>query len=70
MRDFSSIPAACRSTLPASRPSLRPHAPLSPAQSPGVADPLQQAYAGMHHYAGFTGRYAAWGGGGRAPRKD
>ncbi|XP_019515168.1 PREDICTED: CUGBP Elav-like family member 6 isoform X2 [Hipposideros armiger] len=22
-----------------------------PAQSPGVADPLQQAYAGMHHYA-------------------
>nr|XP_026243486.1 CUGBP Elav-like family member 6 isoform X47 [Urocitellus parryii] len=23
-----------------------------PAQSPGVADPLQQAYAGMHHYAG------------------
>ncbi|XP_045387258.1 CUGBP Elav-like family member 6 isoform X15 [Lemur catta] len=26
-----------------------------PAQSPGVADPLQQAYAGMHHYAGFTG---------------
>ncbi|XP_065728841.1 CUGBP Elav-like family member 6 isoform X7 [Phocoena phocoena] len=25
-----------------------------PAQSPGVADPLQQAYAGMHHYAGFT----------------
>ncbi|XP_023568242.1 CUGBP Elav-like family member 6 isoform X1 [Octodon degus] len=26
-------------------------APLSPAQSPGVADPLQQAYAGMHHYA-------------------
>ncbi|TKC47051.1 hypothetical protein EI555_016034 [Monodon monoceros] len=32
-----------------------------PAQSPGVADPLQQAYAGMHHYAGFTWRYAAWG---------
>ncbi|XP_068822358.1 CUGBP Elav-like family member 6 isoform X5 [Capricornis sumatraensis] len=28
-------------------------APLLPAaaQSPGVADPLQQAYAGMHHYA-------------------
>ncbi|XP_026243475.2 CUGBP Elav-like family member 6 isoform X3 [Urocitellus parryii] len=25
-----------------------------PAQSPGVADPLQQAYAGMHHYAGFA----------------
>ncbi|XP_059951166.1 CUGBP Elav-like family member 6 isoform X14 [Mesoplodon densirostris] len=25
-----------------------------PAQSPGVADPLQQAYAGMQHYAGFT----------------
>ncbi|XP_028630353.1 CUGBP Elav-like family member 6 isoform X49 [Grammomys surdaster] len=24
-----------------------------PAQSPGVADPLQQAYAGIHHYAGF-----------------
>ncbi|XP_023585579.1 CUGBP Elav-like family member 6 isoform X18 [Trichechus manatus latirostris] len=24
-----------------------------PAQSP-MADPLQQAYAGMHHYAGFT----------------
>nr|XP_027781381.1 CUGBP Elav-like family member 6 isoform X32 [Marmota flaviventris] len=23
-----------------------------PAQSPGVPDPLQQAYAGMHHYAG------------------
>ncbi|XP_059951168.1 CUGBP Elav-like family member 6 isoform X16 [Mesoplodon densirostris] len=23
-----------------------------PAQSPGVADPLQQAYAGMQHYAG------------------
>ncbi|XP_028630350.1 CUGBP Elav-like family member 6 isoform X46 [Grammomys surdaster] len=23
-----------------------------PAQSPGVADPLQQAYAGIHHYAG------------------
>lgn len=38
-----------------------PCAPLSPAQSPGVADPLQQAYAGMHHYAGFTWRYAAWG---------
>ncbi|ELK38360.1 CUGBP Elav-like family member 6 [Myotis davidii] len=31
-----------------------------PAQSPGVADPLQQAYAGMHHYAGFTGLCAAW----------
>ncbi|XP_077605144.1 CUGBP Elav-like family member 6 [Crocuta crocuta] len=28
-----------------------PPAPLSPAQGPGVADPLQQAYAGMHHYA-------------------
>nr|XP_027781223.1 CUGBP Elav-like family member 6 isoform X2 [Marmota flaviventris] len=28
-----------------------PCAPLSPAQSPGVPDPLQQAYAGMHHYA-------------------
>nr|XP_054388822.1 CUGBP Elav-like family member 6 isoform X4 [Pongo abelii] len=26
-----------------------------PAQSPGVADPLQQAYAGMHHYAGPEG---------------
>lgn len=39
-----------------------PCAPLSPAQSPGVADPLQQAYAGMHHYAGFTWRFAAWGG--------
>ncbi|XP_035300315.1 CUGBP Elav-like family member 6 isoform X1 [Cricetulus griseus] len=25
-----------------------------PAQSPGVADPLQQAYAGIQHYAGFT----------------
>nr|XP_027781391.1 CUGBP Elav-like family member 6 isoform X34 [Marmota flaviventris] len=25
-----------------------------PAQSPGVPDPLQQAYAGMHHYAGFA----------------
>ncbi|XP_052045415.1 CUGBP Elav-like family member 6 isoform X12 [Apodemus sylvaticus] len=24
-----------------------------PAQSPGMADPLQQAYAGIHHYAGF-----------------
>ncbi|XP_023510008.1 CUGBP Elav-like family member 6 isoform X10 [Equus przewalskii] len=24
-------------------------------QSPGVADPLQQAYAGMHHYAGPEG---------------
>ncbi|XP_052045417.1 CUGBP Elav-like family member 6 isoform X14 [Apodemus sylvaticus] len=23
-----------------------------PAQSPGMADPLQQAYAGIHHYAG------------------
>ncbi|XP_026979328.1 CUGBP Elav-like family member 6 isoform X6 [Orcinus orca] len=32
-------------------------APLLPAaaQSPGVADPLQQAYAGMHHYAGPEG---------------
>ncbi|KAM8780843.1 CUGBP Elav-like family member 6 isoform 2-T2 [Rhynchonycteris naso] len=30
---------------------------LSPysAQSPGVADPLQQAYSGMHHYAGPEG---------------
>ncbi|ELK03522.1 CUG-BP- and ETR-3-like factor 6 [Pteropus alecto] len=36
-----------------------------PAQSPGVADPLQQAYAGMHHYAGFTGRYVALGEGRR-----
>ncbi|XP_054439477.1 CUGBP Elav-like family member 6 isoform X2 [Pteronotus mesoamericanus] len=26
-----------------------------PAQNPGVADPLQQAYAGMHHYAGPEG---------------
>ncbi|KAF6129278.1 hypothetical protein HJG60_002607 [Phyllostomus discolor] len=26
-----------------------------PAQSPGVSDPLQQAYAGMHHYAGPEG---------------
>ncbi|XP_057344933.1 CUGBP Elav-like family member 6 isoform X3 [Manis pentadactyla] len=26
-----------------------------PAQSPGVADPLQQAYAGMHHFAGPEG---------------
>ncbi|XP_059951156.1 CUGBP Elav-like family member 6 isoform X5 [Mesoplodon densirostris] len=26
-----------------------------PAQSPGVADPLQQAYAGMQHYAGPEG---------------
>ncbi|XP_063170630.1 CUGBP Elav-like family member 6 isoform X13 [Candoia aspera] len=25
-----------------------------PAQSPTVADPLQQAYAGMQHYAGFN----------------
>uniref|UniRef100_A0A8C3S1J2 RRM domain-containing protein n=1 Tax=Chelydra serpentina TaxID=8475 RepID=A0A8C3S1J2_CHESE len=25
-----------------------------PAQSPTVADPLQQAYAGMQHYAGFV----------------
>ncbi|KAK1345433.1 LOW QUALITY PROTEIN: hypothetical protein QTO34_007890 [Cnephaeus nilssonii] len=33
-----------------------------PAPSPGVADPLAQAYAGMHHYAGFTGLYAAWEG--------
>lgn len=32
--------------------ALRP--PLSPSQSPGVADPLQQAYAGIHQYAGFT----------------
>uniref|UniRef100_G1Q0H3 CUGBP Elav-like family member 6 n=1 Tax=Myotis lucifugus TaxID=59463 RepID=G1Q0H3_MYOLU len=30
-----------------------------PAQSPGVADPLQQAYAGMHHYAGsYPSAYA------------
>lgn len=43
-------------------------APLSPAQSPGVADPLQQAYAGMHHYAGFTGHCAGLGGG-EGPQK-
>ncbi|XP_015415055.1 PREDICTED: CUGBP Elav-like family member 6 [Myotis davidii] len=29
-----------------------------PAQSPGVADPLQQAYAGMHHYAAYPTAYA------------
>nr|XP_054388820.1 CUGBP Elav-like family member 6 isoform X2 [Pongo abelii] len=29
-----------------------------PAQSPGVADPLQQAYAGMHHYAAYPSAYA------------
>nr|XP_045755707.1 CUGBP Elav-like family member 6 isoform X5 [Mirounga angustirostris] len=37
-------------------------APLLPAaaQSPGVADPLQQAYAGMHHYAAaYPSAYAA-----------
>lgn len=27
---------------------------LFPAQSPTVADPLQQAYAGMQHYAGVN----------------
>uniref|UniRef100_G3X8I6 CUGBP Elav-like family member 6 n=1 Tax=Loxodonta africana TaxID=9785 RepID=G3X8I6_LOXAF len=30
--------------------------PLSPAQNP-LADPLQQAYAGMHHYAGSPAAY-------------
>ncbi|XP_055477750.1 CUGBP Elav-like family member 6 isoform X3 [Psammomys obesus] len=29
-----------------------------PAQSPGVADPLQQAYAGIHHYAAYPSAYA------------
>ncbi|XP_054581118.1 CUGBP Elav-like family member 6 [Eptesicus fuscus] len=29
-----------------------------PAPSPGVADPLQQAYAGMHHYAAYPSAYA------------
>lgn len=29
---------------------------LFPAQSPTVADPLQQAYAGMQHYAGLKPR--------------
>lgn len=50
-----------RSTSPPACLHRGPRAPLSPAQSPGVADPLQQAYAGMHHYAGFTWRSAAWG---------
>lgn len=30
---------------------------LFPAQSPTVADPLQQAYAGMQHYAGLKLRF-------------
>lgn len=71
-RDTSVLPAA--SSPPCSPACLhRGLVPLSPAQSPGVADPLQQAYAGMHHYAGFTGRYAALGegeGGLKGPRKE
>uniref|UniRef100_A0A8C5WXH7 CUGBP Elav-like family member 6 n=1 Tax=Laticauda laticaudata TaxID=8630 RepID=A0A8C5WXH7_LATLA len=31
---------------------------LFPAQSPTVADPLQQAYAGMQHYAAYPAAYA------------
>lgn len=64
-RDISLFPAASYSTTLTSPPSPWPRASLSPAQSPGVADPLQQAYAGMHHYAGFTGRYVALGEGRR-----
>lgn len=63
-----SPPSPCTS-LPSFTAGL---ATFSPAQSPGVADPLQQAYAGMQHFAGFlrAPRPGGVGVGLKGPRKD
>lgn len=54
-RGSGTFPGMCwelSSTFPLLTLFLLPF--LFPAQSPTVADPLQQAYAGMQHYAGLT----------------
>ncbi|MGH0168085.1 UNVERIFIED_CONTAM: hypothetical protein FKN15_058428 [Acipenser sinensis] len=48
---FSALPAQSNG-LPASEPIYTNGIHPYPAQSPTVADPLQQAYAGVQHYAG------------------
>ncbi|XP_053274718.1 CUGBP Elav-like family member 4 isoform X3 [Pleuronectes platessa] len=56
MRCFLSI--SFFTSVSVSNPLLSASLPVSAAQSPTVTDPLQQAYAGVQHYAAYPAAYA------------